>query len=111
MADFRGWMMPIEYPGARSLQPSTPRFVTRWESLMFHIWAKPLLLGKVRLELLNSCLTNDLTKIEDGSAQYTLLCNPSGGVIDDLIAYRNSASDFFLVPNASNTSDVVAALS
>jgi aminomethyltransferase len=39
-----------------------------------------------------------------------LLCAPNGGVIDDLIAYRNSSSDFFLVPNASNTSDVVKVL-
>jgi aminomethyltransferase len=39
-----------------------------------------------------------------------LLCTPSGGVVDDLIAYRNSADDFFLVPNASNTSDVVKVL-
>jgi aminomethyltransferase len=38
------------------------------------------------------------------------LCSPNGGVIDDLIAYRNSVNDFFLVPNASNTTDVVAAL-
>jgi aminomethyltransferase len=62
------------------------------------------------LEFLNKCLTNDLTKIQDGSAQYTLLCTPEGGVVDDLIAYRNSESDFFLVPNASNTTDVVSVL-
>ena len=47
---------------------------------------------------------------ENGSAQYTLLCTPDGGVVDDLIVYRNSAEDFFLVPNASNTTDVVAVL-
>jgi aminomethyltransferase len=39
-----------------------------------------------------------------------LLCTPDGGVVDDLIAYRNSANDFFLVPNASNTTDVVKVL-
>jgi aminomethyltransferase len=66
--------------------------------------------GQGALDFLNQCLTNDLNKIEDGSAQYTLLCTPNGGVVDDLIAYRNSASDFFLVPNASNTTDVVKVL-
>ena len=55
-------------------------------------------------------LTNDLTKISDGAAQYSMLCNNAGGVIDDLIVYRNSDSDFFIVPNASNTSAVVADL-
>jgi aminomethyltransferase len=66
--------------------------------------------GDGALEFLNQCLTNDLRRIEDGSAQYTLLCTPQGGVVDDLIAYRNSQTDFFLVPNASNTTDVVAVL-
>jgi aminomethyltransferase len=54
--------------------------------------------------------TNDLGRIVDSKAQYTLLCNPDGGVVDDLIAYRNSDSDFFLIPNASNTTDVVRVL-
>jgi aminomethyltransferase len=54
--------------------------------------------------------TNDLNRIVDSKAQYTLLCNPDGGVVDDLIAYRNSDSDFFLIPNASNTTDVVRVL-
>lgn len=63
--------------------------------------------GEGALEFLNSIFTNDLNRISDGQAQYTLLCNPQGGVIDDLIVYRNSATDFFLVPNASNTTDVV----
>jgi aminomethyltransferase len=54
--------------------------------------------------------SNDLNRIVDSKAQYTLLCNPDGGVVDDLIAYRNSDSDFFLIPNASNTTDVVRVL-
>jgi aminomethyltransferase len=62
------------------------------------------------LEFLNSVFTNDLNRISDGQAQYTLHCNSAGGVIDDLIVYRNSESDLFLIPNASNTSDVVADL-
>ena len=110
MADFGGWMMPIEYPGAGVLAEHT---AVRERVGIFDVshLGKASVIGQGALEFLNSCLTNDLTKIEDGSAQYTLLCNPSGGVIDDLITYRNSASDFFLVPNASNTGDVVAALS
>jgi aminomethyltransferase len=63
--------------------------------------------GEGALEFLNSIFTNDLNRISDGQAQYTLLCNSQGGVIDDLIVYRNSATDFFLIPNASNTADVV----
>jgi aminomethyltransferase len=66
--------------------------------------------GEGALEFLNSMFTNDLSRIVDSKAQYTLLCNPDGGVVDDLIAYRNSDSDFFLIPNASNTTDVVRVL-
>jgi aminomethyltransferase len=40
-----------------------------------------------------------------------MLCNPDGGVVDDLIVYRNSSSDLFLIPNASNTTDVVSIIS
>ena len=109
MADFGGWMMPIEYPGAGVLAEHA---AVRERVGIFDVshLGKASVTGVGALEFLNACLTNDLTKIADGSAQYTLLCTPEGGVIDDLIAYRNSQSDFFLVPNASNTTDVVSVL-
>ena len=109
MADFGGWMMPIEYPGAGVLAEHA---AVRERVGIFDVshLGKASVVGVGALDFLNRCLTNDLNKIEDGSAQYTLLCNSGGGVIDDLIAYRNNQNDFFLVPNASNTSDVVAAL-
>jgi aminomethyltransferase len=109
MADFGGWLMPIEYPGAGVLAEHA---AVREKVGLFDVshLGKASVTGEGSLEFLNECLTNDLTKIADGCAQYTLLCSPNGGVIDDLIAYRNSVNDFFLVPNASNTTDVVAAL-
>ena len=109
MADFGGWMMPIEYPGAGVLAEHA---AVRERVGIFDVshLGKASVRGGGALEFLNKCLTNDLTKIDDGSAQYTLLCTLEGGVVDDLIAYRNSETDFFLVPNASNTSDVVSVL-
>ena len=109
MADFGGWSMPIEYLGGGVLAEHT---AVRERVGLFDVshLGKASVVGNGALDFLNHCLTNDLNKIEDGSAQYTLLCAPNGGVIDDLIAYRNSSSDFFLVPNASNTSDVVKVL-
>ena len=109
MADFGGWMMPIEYPGAGVLAEHAS---VRERVGIFDVshLGKASVTGIGALEFLNKCLTNDLTKIQDGSAQYTLLCTPEGGVVDDLIAYRNSETDFFLVPNASNTTDVVSVL-
>ena len=58
--------------------------------------------GPGAAEFVNRCLTADLTKITPGKAQYTLLCNDSGGVVDDLIAYLRSPDEVFLVPNAAN---------
>jgi aminomethyltransferase len=109
MADFGGWMMPIEYPGAGVLAEHA---AVRERVGIFDVshLGKASVVGPGSLEFLNSCFTNDLTRIENGSAQYTLLCTPQGGVVDDLIVYRNSDTDFFLVPNASNTTDVVAVL-
>jgi len=109
MADFGGWSMPIEYPGAGVLAEHA---AVRERVGLFDVshLGKASVIGEGALEYLNQSLTNDLEKIQDGSAQYTLLCTPDGGVVDDLIAYRNSDKDFFLVPNASNTSDVVKVL-
>jgi aminomethyltransferase len=109
MADFGGWLMPIEYPGAGVLAEHAS---VRERVGLFDVshLGKASVTGKGSLEFLNSMLTNDLTKISDGAAQYSMLCNSAGGVIDDLIVYRNNESDFFIVPNASNTSSVVADL-
>ena len=67
--------------------------------------------GAGALEYLNSVFTNDLNRIEDGQAQYTLMCDDAtGGVVDDLIVYRHSAERLFLIPNAANTSEVLSRL-
>ncbi len=109
MADFGGWLMPIEYPGAGVLAEHT---AVRERVGLFDVshLGKVSVTGDGALEFLNAIFTNDLNRIVDSKAQYTLLCNPDGGVVDDLIAYRNSDSDFFLIPNAANTTDVVRVL-
>ncbi len=109
MADFGGWLMPIEYPGAGVL---AEHGAVRERVGLFDVshLGKARVTGEGALEFLNSVFTNDLSRISDGQAQYTLLCNDQGGVIDDLIVYRNSPTDLFLVPNASNTTEVVRVL-
>ncbi|MEY2769151.1 MAG: hypothetical protein RL359_787 [Actinomycetota bacterium] len=109
MADFGGWLMPIEYPGSGVIAEHT---AVRERVGIFDVshLGKVSVIGDGALEFLNSVFTNDLNRISDGRAQYTLHCNAAGGVIDDLIVYRNSSTDLFLIPNAANTSDVVAAL-
>ncbi|CAB4562373.1 MAG: glycine cleavage system aminomethyltransferase GcvT [Actinobacteria bacterium] len=109
MSDFGGWMMPIEYPGFGVL---VEHLAVRERVGMFDVshLGKASVVGSGAIDFLNSILTNDLRKIGNGAAQYTLLCDENGGVIDDLIAYRMSEDDFFLIPNASNTTEVVRVL-
>jgi len=58
--------------------------------------------GPTQLELLQGLLSNDLTRLADGEAQYTLLTNERGGIVDDLIAYRVGPFHTLLVVNAGN---------
>ena len=106
MADFGGWAMPIEYPGAGVVAEHT---AVRERVGIFDVSH----LGKVRVtgpgavDFVNSCFTNDLRRIEPGKAQYTMCLDDSGGVIDDLIQYLVSEEEVFLIPNAANTTRVV----
>ncbi len=109
MADFGGWLMPIEYPGAGVLAEHAAVRQTVGIFDVSHL-GKVSVKGPGALDFLNRMLTNDLNRITDSMAQYSMLCTSQGGVVDDLIVYRNSETDFFLIPNASNTSDVVAVL-
>ena len=109
MADFGGWLMPIEYAGAGVLAEHA---AVRERVGLFDVshLGKASIKGEGALDFLNSVLTNDLNRISDMQAQYSLMCEKDGGVIDDLIAYRNSPTDIFLIPNAANTTDVVKKL-
>jgi aminomethyltransferase len=106
-AEFGGWLMPVSYAGTVTEHTATRTTVGLFD--VSHL-GKALVRGPGAAEFVNSALTNDLNRIEPGKAQYTLCCNESGGVIDDLIAYYVGPEEIFLVPNAANTAAVVAAL-
>src|ERR1700737_4506610 len=106
-AEFGGWLMPVSYAGTVAEHTATRPPVGLFDGS--HL-GKALVRGPGAAEFVNSALTNDLNRIEPGKAQYTLCCNESGGVIDDLIAYYVGPDEIFLVPNAANTAAVVVAL-
>ena len=121
LADFGGWQMPIEYPQA--IPTSSGLTIPAGGVLVEHHAVRESVglfdvshLGKIEvvgdgvLAFLNGILTNDLNRISAGSAQYNLLCNDHGGVIDDLIVYRHSDDHAFIIPNAANCADVFAVL-
>jgi aminomethyltransferase len=106
-AEFSGWLMPVSYAGTVAEHTATRNAVGLFD--VSHL-GKALVRGPGAAQFVNSALTNDLNRIQPGKAQYTLCCNESGGVIDDLIAYYVGPDEIFLVPNAANTAAVVAAL-
>ena len=107
LADFGGWNMPIEYAGVVAEHSAVREAAGVFD--VSHM-GKVLLLGPGASAYVNSVLTNDLDRIESGRAQYSMLCNERGGVIDDLIVYRVSDDEVFIVPNASNAAAVVRVL-
>ena len=110
LADFGGWQMPIEYPGAGVLKEHTAVREAVGVFDVSHL-GKGVVRGSGALDFVNDRLTNDLRKIGIGQAQYTLCCDDAGGgVIDDLIAYVRSEDEVFLIPNAANSSQVVGRL-
>ena len=107
MADFGGWDMPIEYAGTVAEHTAVREDVGVFD--VSHMGYTEVT-GPGAIAWLNSVLANDLDRVGGGQAQYNLLCDESGGVIDDLIVYRIDDDHAFIVPNASNSDAVVAAL-
>jgi aminomethyltransferase len=109
MGGFGGWDMPISYAGGGVVAEHTAVRTTVGLFDVSHL-GKASVTGPGAAAFVNSCLSANLDRIVPGQAQYSLCCNSSGGVIDDLIAYLVGPDEVFLVPNAANTADVVAAL-
>lgn len=108
-SEFGGWSMPLEYAGAGVLAEHA---AVRNAVGLFDVshLGKISVMGPGAAEFVNRCLTADLRRIEPGKAQYTLICNDDGGVVDDLIAYLNGPDDVFLIPNAANCAEVARLL-
>jgi len=107
MADFGGWDMPIEYAGTVAEHTAVREDVGVFD--VSHMGYTEIT-GPGAVAWLNTVVTNDIDRVGPGQAQYNLLCNDTGGVIDDLIVYRIDGDHAFIVPNASNSDAVVAAL-
>ncbi|MDT4996175.1 MAG: aminomethyltransferase, partial [Pseudonocardiales bacterium] len=102
MADFGGWEMPIEYASSGGGVLKEHEAVRERVGVfdVSHL-GKATVAGPGAREFVNACLTNDLGRMVPGQAQYTMCCDESGGVVDDLIAYLVDDDEVFLVPNAA----------
>lgn len=98
MVPFAGWDMPVQYSGIVEEHKAVRQSVGVFD--ISHM-GQFIVSGKGAEAFLNRVLTNNIAALQPGQGQYTLLLSAQGGVIDDLIAYRTSEREFFLVVNAS----------
>jgi glycine cleavage system T protein (aminomethyltransferase) len=99
LVPFAGWEMPVQYEGVIAEHKAV-----RTDAGVFDVSH----MGELEVEgprapdYLQSMLSNDVAKLEPGDAQYTLLTNETGGIVDDLIVYRLDQHRYLLVVNAGN---------
>lgn len=109
MVPFGGWEMPLSYPDGTLAEHRA----CRSDAVVFDVSHLGMVVveGENAFESLQTTLTNDLRKVEPGRAQYThLLDATDGSVSDDIIVWWVAPERFIVMPNASNTDGVLAAL-
>jgi aminomethyltransferase len=99
MVPFAGYNMPISYEGVNIEHQNVREKLGVFD--VSHM-GEFLITGDKALELIQKITTNDASKLVDGKAQYTVMPNETGGIVDDLIVYRINSEKYLLVVNASN---------
>ena len=103
MVPFAGYNMPVQYEGV------TAEHLTVRDSVgVFDVshMGRLCFSGKGALDFLQWVTTNDVAKLSVGQAHYSMVCNPEGGIKDDVFVYRIGADDYLLCVNASNREKV-----
>jgi len=104
MVPFAGWEMPVQYSGIIDEVKSV-----RSNCGIFDVshMGRLKITGASATAFLNKILSVDVSKLKTNRARYGVICNDSGGIIDDCIVYKFDAEHFLLVPNASNKKSVI----
>lgn len=105
MVEFAGYDMPVQYDGMLAEHQRVRQRVGLFD--VSHM-GEVRVTGRDALAAVNRLITNDLTRVKDGRAQYTALCHDDGTIVDDLICYRLSPEEIFICVNASNRDKDVA---
>ena len=99
IVDFAGWAMPLQYSGVLD-----EYHAVRTTAGLFDVshMGRLHVEGSGALPFLQRVTTNDVQRVEPMGSQYSMVCNPEGGVKDDIFLYRLAAEEFLLCVNASN---------
>ena len=98
--DFGGWALPVQFTGILEEHRAV-----REQAGLFDVshMGEIRVTGEQALALVNRLITNDAAHLADRQVLYTPMCYPHGGIVDDLLVYRQGPEDFLLVVNAANT--------
>ncbi len=100
MVEFAGWEMPVQYRGVIE-----EHLAVRGRAGLFDVshMGEVEVRGPQALDFCQRITANDVSRLKSGQAQYSLLLNKNGGIVDDVVVYRLEADHFFICVNASNT--------
>ncbi len=97
--DFGGWALPVQFSSIKEEHEAVRTSAGLFDvSHMGEVEVK----GSDSLTFLQKMMTNDISKIKNGGAQYTAMCYENGGTVDDLLVYKIEDNHYLLVVNASN---------
>ncbi len=99
LVDFSGWEMPVQYRSILEEHKAVRRTAGLFD--VSHMGEVDVM-GPAAARFLNHLVTNDVSKLYPGRVLYTPMCQPDGGVVDDLLVYQRGPEDFFLCINAGN---------
>ena len=105
MVPYAGWLMPVMYGGIVAEHNAVRNHAGIFD--VSHM-GRLEIVGEDALVAVNRLITNDLERVADGRALYACCCNADGGILDDLIAYRQSLKRVLVICNAANHAKVAA---
>jgi aminomethyltransferase len=107
MTSFAGWQMPLRYGSETAEHLAVRRAAGLFD--LSHM-GEITVTGPDAGAALDYALTGQASAVPSGRARYTMICAEDGGVLDDLVVYRQGKQDFLVIANASNTATVFGAL-
>jgi aminomethyltransferase len=107
MTSFAGWQMPLRYASETAEHQAVRHAAGLFD--LSHM-GEILVSGPGAGQALDYALTGFLSGLRPGRARYTMICAPDGGVLDDLVVYRQGEQEFLVIANAANTAVVFAEL-
>ncbi|QFF99422.1 glycine cleavage system aminomethyltransferase GcvT [Psychrobacillus glaciei] len=97
--DFGGWELPVQFSSIKEEHEAV-----RTKAGLFDVshMGEITVTGSKAENFLQKLMTNDVSKLVSGQAQYTAMCYEDGGIVDDLLVYKKENNNYLLVVNASN---------